>query len=122
MCWYYVEGRGINMNVRVVFLILLLLTLGGCSTLSAGLVDSINPLKEDKGITATAQVGKENTSETSKQLIRSNQQSQYTAENIGSVDNSTNFPWWALAMAFSVGILVRPIDFINDWRGINNGK
>lgn len=110
------------MGSRVLILLLVLFTINGCSAISAGLIDSVNPMKDDAGITATAQVGKENTSETSKQLVRSNQQSQYTAENIGSVDNSTNFPWWALAMTFSIGILVRPIDFIKDWRDSNNGK
>lgn len=111
------------MYVRGVMLyLLLLLTLSGCSTFSEGLVNSINPLKEDRGISANVQLGKENISNSDKQLVRSNQTSQYTADSIGSVDNSTNFPWWALAMTFSIGILVRPIDFISDWRKSKNGE
>lgn len=104
------------MKKGVLFLIALL-TLQGCSTM--GVVDAINPLKEDKGIDVTAQVGKENTSNKSKQLLKVDTKTDYTGSVIGSVDYSTNFPWWALVLSFMVGILVRPIDFIKDWRNMN---
>lgn len=94
-----------------------LLTLQGCSTM--GVVDAINPLKEDKGIDVTAQVGKENTSNKSKQLLKVDTRADYTGSVIDKVDNSTNFPWWALVLTFMVGILVRPIEFIKDWRNMN---
>ena len=104
---------------RVLVSLLVLFTLVGCSALSSGVVDAVNPLKEDKGISATVQLGKENKSEASKQLIKVDNKADYTNSNIDRVDNSTNFPWWALVMCFAVGILVRPIDFIKDWRGSN---
>ena len=88
----------------------LLLTLSGCSTL----LDSVNPLKEKPGISATVQLGKENHSDTSKQLIKSNvdikKDTQYTADKIDKIDNSTNIPWWtALLLLF-----VRPMNILKD--------
>lgn len=97
-----------------VLIFVALLTLQGCTTM--GVVDAINPLKQDKGMDITAQVGKENTSNKSKQLVKIDNKSDYTGSIVDTIDNSTNFPWWALLMCFCVGILVRPIDFIKDWR------
>jgi hypothetical protein len=90
----------------------LLLTLSGCST--TDLLKSVNPLSEPKGISATIQVGKENKSDSSKQLIKSNikmdKKTNITSERIDNLDYSTNIPWWtALLLLF-----VRPMVILKD--------
>ena len=99
--------------------LVVLLSLYGCSATS--LLKAVNPLDTSNGISATAQIGKENQSDSSKQLVKSNvdQKTNYNAEQIGVVDNSTNVPWWAMVLSLFVGILVRPINFIKDWRNVN---
>ena len=91
--------------------LVVLLSLYGCSATS--LLKAVNPLDTSSGISATAQIGKENQSDSSKQLVKSN------VDQIGVVDNSTNVPWWAMVLSLFVGILVRPINFIKDWRNVN---
>lgn len=93
------------------------LSVQGCTSL--GVVDALNPLKEDKGIDVTAQVGKENTNTKSKQLVKVDNKADYRDSVIDKVDYSTNFPWWALIISLFVGILVRPIEFIKDWRNLD---
>jgi hypothetical protein len=98
------------MNKGVMFI--LLLTLSGCS--ATDLLKSVNPLEEPKGISATVQVGKENKSDSSKQLIKSSvkldRKTSYNSERIDNVDYSTNIPWWtALLLLF-----VRPMVILKD--------
>jgi len=89
-------------------LIVISLLISGCSMIDA--LDAVNPLKEDKGISATVQVGKENNSDTSKQLLKSNintqEETSYVADSIGKVDNSTNIPWWSALLLLFVKPLV----------------
>ena len=108
--------RGVLLSVLLLFLI-------GCVS-TGDLVDAVNPMKEDKGITASVQLGKENNNTTNKKLVdlqtdvTTNQR--YEAEEIGTIDNSTNIPWWALVVSLFVGILVRPIQFVKDFKEIND--
>lgn len=104
------------MRLRVLVLVLVLFIFSGCSALSTGVVDALNPLKEDKGISATVQLGKENKSESSKQLFKVDNKADYTNSVIDKVDYSINMPWWGAVLILIGGILIRPIDFIKDWR------
>ena len=98
----------------------LFLSLFGCTALGTAALDAINPMKDDKGIKATVQLGKENHNTSTKQLAQIDTKvvtdTRYNTDSIGTVDNSSDIPWWALLMCILVGILVRPIDFIRDWR------
>jgi hypothetical protein len=79
----------------------ILLTISGCSVIKAmaPLAGALDP--DDKGIEATAQVGKYNT--TDKDIldldVKSNSSSSVTASDVGRVDinKSTNIPWWIVA-------------------------
>jgi len=97
-------------------IILLLLSISGCSTL--GILDKVNPLKEDKGISATAQIGKENTSNISKQLIKADigssddikgnqnnikEKNEVTGNQ--TISKTTNVPWWSALLL----LFVRPL-------------
>lgn len=87
-----------------------LFILSGCSALGA--LDAINPLKDDKGISATVQLGKENHSDTSKQLIKANLTSTENNSIQGNqtINKTTNVPWWtALLLLF-----VRPMVILKD--------
>lgn len=90
--------------------ILCLFILSGCSALSA--LDAINPMKEDKGISATVQVGKENHSDTSKQLVKARLSSSETntAQGNQTINKTTNVPWWT---AFLL-LFVRPMVIIKE--------
>lgn len=105
----------------------LLLTLSGCSTL--GMLNAVNPLKEDKGISATAQIGKENISDTSKQLlavkagdsIQGNQtKSKEMNEVFGNqtINKTTNIPWWSALLL----LFVRPMVVLRDTLDLFRGK
>lgn len=76
----------------------LLVFLTGCTAMDA--IKAVNPLAEDKGIHATAQIGKTNQSDSSKSLIKTDNQTENTfkADKIGKVDQSTNIPWWIAVM------------------------
>lgn len=90
--------------------IIVLCLFSGCSTL--GIVDAINPLKEDKGIKASVQLGKENHSDGSKQLVKLSTQETETnlAEGNQIINKNTNIPWWtALLLLF-----VRPLVILKD--------
>ena len=103
----------------------LLLTISGCSTLSA--LKAINPMKDDTGIQATVQLGKENHSDTSKQLLKAKIGNTETNSVKGNqtinkadeknevqgnqtINKTTNVPWWtALLLLF-----VRPLVILKD--------
>jgi hypothetical protein len=95
---------------------LLLLSISGCSTL--GLLNTVNPLKDTPGISATAQIGKENTSDTSKQLVKADigssdkikgnqnnieEKNQVTGNQ--TISKTTNVPWWSALLL----LFVRPL-------------
>jgi hypothetical protein len=95
---------------------LLLLSISGCSTL--GLFNTVNPLKDTPGISATAQIGKENTSDTSKQLVKADigssdkikgnqnnieEKNQVTGNQ--TISKTTNVPWWSALLL----LFVRPL-------------
>lgn len=103
---------------RVLVVVLVLFTLSGCSSLSSGIVDAINPMKEDKGVTAAVQLGKENINETSKQLVKVDSKAEYSNSVIDKVDYSINLPWWGACLIFMGGVFVRPFDFVKDWRNM----
>lgn len=90
--------------------LVLLLTLSSCSTLGA--FKSLNPLKEDKGISATVQLGKENHSDTSKQLLKSNIKHTETNDVKGNqtINKTTNVPWWSALLL----LLVRPMVILKE--------
>jgi hypothetical protein len=99
----------------------LFLTLSACSTLDA--VNALNPLKDDKGISATVQVGKENHSDTSKQLIKAsmtetntvkgNQVKSKELNDVSgnqTINKTTNVPWWSALLL----LLVRPMVILKE--------
>jgi len=99
----------------------LLLTLSACSAMDA--LKAVNPMKEDKGISATVQLGKENHSDTSKQLIKAGitktntvKGSQTNSEELNEVagnqtiNKTTNVPWWSALLL----LLVRPMVIIKE--------
>ena len=103
----------------------LLLTLTGCSTIDA--LNAVNPLKEDKGISATVQLGKENHSDTSKQLLKAkvgdaesnsvtgNQniekgEEQNKVNGNQTINKTTNVPWWTAVLL----LFVRPMVILKD--------
>ena len=103
----------------------ILLSISGCSALSA--LDAVNPMKESKGISATVQLGKENHSDTSKQLLKAKIGNTETNTVKGNqtiikadeknevqgnqtINKTTNVPWWtALLLLF-----VRPLVILKD--------
>jgi len=109
----------------------LLLSISGCSTL--GILDKVNPLKEGKGISATAQIGKENTSDTSKQLVKANigstnrvtgnqnniEEKNEVAGN-QTISKTTNVPWWSALLLLFVRPLVVLRETIDLFRGNKN--
>ena len=96
------------MNKGVV--LVLLLTLSACSTMDA--LKAINPMKDDKGISATVQVGKENHSDTSKQLVKARltQTETNDVEGNQTINKTTNVPWWSALLL----LLVRPMVIIKE--------
>lgn len=96
----------------------LLLTLSGCSALDA--IDKVNPLKEDKGISATVQLGKENHSDTSKQLVKAkvSQSESNSVEGNQTINKTTNVPWWTALLLLFVRPMVILRDTINLFKGV----
>lgn len=88
----------------------LLLTLSACSTMDA--LKAVNPMKEDKGISATVQLGKENHSDTSKQLIKAKVGITETNDIKGNqtINKTTNVPWWSALLL----LLVRPMVILKE--------
>ena len=102
-------------------IILLLLSMSGCSTL--GMLNAVNPLKDTPGISATAQIGKENTSDSSKQLVKSdigssdkikgNQNNINEKNEVAgnqTISKTTNVPWWSALLL----LFVRPLVVIRE--------
>lgn len=87
-----------------------LFSLSGCSALSV--LDAVNPLKDGKGISATVQLGKENHSDSSKQLIKSdvNSSENNLIEGNQTINKTTNVPWWAAALL----LFVRPMVILKE--------
>ena len=86
--------------------------LSGCTALD--LVDKVNPMKEDKGITTNVQLGKENTHVESKQLLASkvgDVGDKLKAETINKTTTIT-MPWYGTLMLMLAGIFVMPIEFL----------
>lgn len=106
------------MKKSIIFAILI--SLSGCTAMSA--LDAVNPLKEDKGISATVQLGKENHSDTSKQLIKAGVTDSSTETNTVSGNQTinetknTNIPWWTAFLLLFVRPMVILRDTINLFR------
>jgi len=105
----------------------LLLSISGCSTLD--LVDKVNPFKEDKGISATVQLGKENHNDASKQLLKANMDTTNTVKGNQvnakekndvagnqTITKNTNVPWWTVLLVAFMRPLVVLKDAINLFR------
>tara|TARA_R110002020_G_C16305469_1_gene773447 strand:- start:3254 stop:3616 length:363 start_codon:yes stop_codon:yes gene_type:complete len=110
-------------------IILLLLSISGCSSL--GMLKAVNPLKDPSGISATAQIGKENASDSSKQLVKSNigstnrvtgNQSNIEEKNevtgTQTITKTTNVPWWSALLL----LFVRPLVVLRDALDLFRGK
>ena len=96
-------------------------------------LNAVNPLKEDKGISATVQLGKENHSDTSKQLVKAgltetntvkgNQTKSDEVNDVAgnqTINKTTNVPWWTALLLLFVRPLVILKDTINMFRGKSN--
>lgn len=92
-------------------LFLMLFFVSGCSLLS-GLGDSFNPLKEDKGIDTSLQVGKENVNVDKKGFInlddgsKSYVDNDIKAENYYSNTSNKDSPWLIMGFALMSGFFV----------------
>jgi hypothetical protein len=92
-------------------------------------LDAVNPLKDDKGINATAQVGKNNTAIQNKGLanIDSDTQSQTTnnvnAQKVDQVTSYKDAPWLILAFAIAAGFaLPNPFSYFSHRKQISDQK
>lgn len=94
-------------------LLILTLTLTGCSAMTGAALDYVNPLKSPEGIELTAQVGKEN-SKTGVGVTTDGRRDVNTDEVAGDVNvthtTTQNIPWWFAVIAAVCGILVNPFN------------
>ena len=107
------------MSKIVAPLLSVIIIMQGCSLLSG--LDALNPFKEDKGIEATVQLGKENhnTSTSVKALATLEMDSTSTVNNevdaevVNQYTESKDSPWliWAFAIALAVAI-PSPLSYI----------
>ncbi len=102
--------------MKIKIAIISLLFIPSCSALD--LIKTVNPLKDDKGINATAQIGKENSSDSSKQLVKAdlgdtnkvegnqnNSQERNQVSGNQTISKTTNVPWWSALLL----LFVRPL-------------
>jgi hypothetical protein len=68
-------------------ILLVIFLISGCASLGGGVVDALNPLKDDKGIDVTAQIGKNNDSEKSTVKVESGT----TKQNADKITNDTAY-------------------------------
>ena len=100
------------MNKVIAPLLSVIIIMQGCSLLSG--LDTLNPFKEDKGIKATVQLGKENhnTSTEMKSLAHvamdstSTVNNEVDAEVVNQYTEGKDSPWliWSFAIALAVAI------------------
>ncbi len=94
-------------------LLMLTLTLQGCSTLSAlDVIDKANPLSDDGGIDVNAQFGKNNSSREVKALGAIEQQNSSHTNNdiqaatVNQVTNNKDSIWLIIAIAVLAGFVI----------------
>lgn len=101
----------------------------GCS--SMGALDAINPFKDDKGIDATVQLGKNNTSVDNKALAQVDARSKtdvssnnsISADRVEQISNFKDSPWLILAFALMAGFAIpNPFNYYAHRRQIKDLK
>lgn len=116
-------------KLKLTIVLILCALSASCSSLSA--LDAINPFKDDKGIDATVQLGKNNTSVDNKSLAQVDARSktdvssnnQITAERVEQVSNFKDSPWLILAFALMAGFAIpNPFNYYAHRRQIKDLK
>jgi hypothetical protein len=93
---------------RYILFFIILLTSGCAAIPGSGVVDALNPFKEEKGIDVTAQVGKNNSSVENKGLANIDSDTNVKTDNTiaaESVEMLTSYkdaPWLILAFAIAL--------------------
>jgi hypothetical protein len=84
----------------------------GCTATSAlSALGAVNPMKDDKGIDAAVQIGKENTNSETRGLVNAGSNSSQSTNNIDAAvvyqsNNEKDSPWLIVGFAIMTGFFV----------------
>lgn len=96
------------------FLIVLIIcsAVSGCTATSAlSALSAVNPMKDDKGIDAAVQIGKENTNSETRGLVNAGSNSSQSTNNIDAAvvyqsNNEKDSPWLIVGFAIMTGFFI----------------
>ena len=95
--------------MRLLIVLMVCGLVSGCTATSA--LSAVNPMKDDKGIDAAVQIGKENTNSETRGLVNAGSNSSQSTNNIDAAvvyqsNNEKDSPWLIVGFAIMTGFFI----------------